>query len=294
MKRNIEDNCGYVYIMTNHCYPNLIKIGQTIKKPDVRANELSKSTGVIGEFVVEWFAEVPNRKFGEILGHNLFKKKQFQKEFFNLEVDVAITGLKEVIEKNFLKEEIVFHIPPKPISKFLRKKPSELEMNLFDNELPISINEFSYIDKKEEIRNLRWKLLYCPEKYFEEIFEELQCTCGDGISLEDIEYFEKRGIKSYGYIYIPISNSFSKWLFNNDNVYSNKRPIYTENLDEENYLYKDEQEAIAFILPIPYSSYELKSKYADLFISVLRKYGITCHYKIEETLQHKLFDLFDY
>ena len=86
MKRNIEDICGYVYIMTNHCYPNLIKIGQTIKKPDVRANELSKSTGVIGEFVVEWFAEVPNRKFGEILGHNLFKKKQFQKEFFNLEV----------------------------------------------------------------------------------------------------------------------------------------------------------------------------------------------------------------
>ena len=47
----------YIYIFTNPEKPELVKVGRTNKHPEIRANELSRQTGTIGKFVVEWHLE---------------------------------------------------------------------------------------------------------------------------------------------------------------------------------------------------------------------------------------------
>ena len=165
-----------------------------------------------------------------------------------------------------------------------------MEITLFDDDLFTPVSKFDNKKKSEEIKSLRWKLLYCPEKYFEDIFEELEYTCTQGITIEDIEKYANKGLTSWGYIYIPLNNSFNKWFFNHNDSFI-KRPIYEEGYEEKALFdEEDEKNIIAFTIGIPYTNYELKSKYADLFIKILRQYGIACTYKIEETKQQKLFD----
>ena len=47
-------NIGYIYIMINPSYPNLVKIGKTSRSPEERAAELSQTSGVPTPFYVAY------------------------------------------------------------------------------------------------------------------------------------------------------------------------------------------------------------------------------------------------
>ena len=102
-KENIYENRGgdgdsWVYVLSNPTMPGLLKIGYTAKKPDERAKQLSRGTGVALPFKVEYAYRCFNaeRLEGEL--HKYFKpyRTNNQKEFFQIgleEVEISIKKL---------------------------------------------------------------------------------------------------------------------------------------------------------------------------------------------------------
>lgn len=91
----MADPKQYLYILSNTERPELIKIGRTDRHPVLRAEQLSKQTGVLGTFIAEWFLEVPDSIMAEKLVHYKMKEYHYDKEFFKTSVAIAV----EVIEQ---------------------------------------------------------------------------------------------------------------------------------------------------------------------------------------------------
>jgi len=87
---NMQKDIGYVYIFSNSEMPDKIKIGKTNRSPEERAEELSRQTSNIGKFKVEWSKKVFNVDFFEKYLQFVFKEFHYEKEFFYIEVDLAI------------------------------------------------------------------------------------------------------------------------------------------------------------------------------------------------------------
>jgi hypothetical protein len=88
---------GYVYILVNSSFPNLIKIGRTTKEPNIRAAELS-STGTPGRFIVAYSVLVDNCVEVETQMHSIYSKQRHtnDREFFELDSPTAINKLNEI------------------------------------------------------------------------------------------------------------------------------------------------------------------------------------------------------
>ena len=87
---------GYVYIFSNTELSDVIKIGKTVKHPEVRAEQLNKQTGTIGKFKVEWFVEVRDESILEFILHTYLKDYHKTKEYFNIELMRAIEFSKKI------------------------------------------------------------------------------------------------------------------------------------------------------------------------------------------------------
>jgi hypothetical protein len=96
----------YIYIFTNNEMPELIKIGRTDRHPVLRAEQLSKQTGVLGTFVAEWFLEVPDSEMAEKLVHYKMKEHRYKKEFFKISVSKAVEIIEQILFPFFQIQEI--------------------------------------------------------------------------------------------------------------------------------------------------------------------------------------------
>ena len=83
------DKSGYVYIFSNSEYSGLLKIGKRKKNPVIRADQLTRKTGAIGSFKLEWYQEVPEMDIAETLLHFTFRQFHDQKEFFKIDSNKA-------------------------------------------------------------------------------------------------------------------------------------------------------------------------------------------------------------
>ena len=85
---------GYVYVLINASFPDLVKIGRTIKDPKIRAAELS-ATGTPDKFVVAHQVFVKNCVQLEQELHDLFSEKRHSnnREFFRITVHEVILAL---------------------------------------------------------------------------------------------------------------------------------------------------------------------------------------------------------
>ena len=107
----MTDNKQYLYILRNSERPELIKIGRTDKHPVLRAEQLSRQTGVLGQYVAEWYIEVPDSVIAEKLAHYQMKEYHYQKEFFKTNISTAIEKIEATllpffkIEKNEINDE---------------------------------------------------------------------------------------------------------------------------------------------------------------------------------------------
>jgi len=90
---------GYVYILVNSSFPNLVKVGYTTKSPTERASELS-STGVPNKFIVAYSVFVSDCVEVERLIHDLLKECRHNqdREFFEIDSTTAIDKLMLVSE----------------------------------------------------------------------------------------------------------------------------------------------------------------------------------------------------
>lgn len=90
---------GSVYILTNPEYPNLVKIGQTGRTAQERADELSSHTGVPTPFSVEYEFKVPNPEEVEQTVHEALSEHSVNpaREFFKVRVETARHTIEQVV-----------------------------------------------------------------------------------------------------------------------------------------------------------------------------------------------------
>ncbi|MDI5885635.1 GIY-YIG nuclease family protein [Cobetia amphilecti] len=98
---------GYVYVLTNECMPNLIKIGYTCITAFDRAKQLS-TTSVAYSFKVDYLARVRKPVEVEKLVHHQLQafRVNSDREFFETSVENAI----------FVIESIAMYIPKQNLS----------------------------------------------------------------------------------------------------------------------------------------------------------------------------------
>jgi len=87
---------GWVYVITNKAMPGLVKVGYTLKDPNLRAKELD-STGMPHPYVVEYEALVEDPYETEQLVHSRLSHALEAKEWFRCAVSVAVAELQAVV-----------------------------------------------------------------------------------------------------------------------------------------------------------------------------------------------------
>jgi hypothetical protein len=117
---------GFIYIMSNPAYPGSLKIGQTSKDPEERRKDLG-STGVLEDFVLEYYAFVEDYELLEIKVHKELNDVRYKenKEFFKISVPEAIKTIRRVaedrieFEKDFSKQGSVSNSNRNKVIEFL-------------------------------------------------------------------------------------------------------------------------------------------------------------------------------
>src|SRR6266403_1447551 len=96
---------GYVYILVNSAFRDLVKIGKTTKDPSERARELSQ-TGTPFPFLVAYSVYVSDCDALERALHELFSEQRANndREFFRMPVNAAVDALREHAESLLLEE----------------------------------------------------------------------------------------------------------------------------------------------------------------------------------------------
>tara|TARA_R110001592_G_scaffold362208_1_gene675351 strand:+ start:1207 stop:1668 length:462 start_codon:yes stop_codon:yes gene_type:complete len=100
--QNRGDGDQWVYILSNPSHKNMLKIGYSKNDPELRAKQLSSSTGVPLPFKVEWAFQCFN---GEQLEHEVHRELETyrvndRREYFDIPLTEAIEAVKE-IGKNY-------------------------------------------------------------------------------------------------------------------------------------------------------------------------------------------------
>lgn len=97
-----EASNGYVYILINaSLQKNFLKIGQTTKYSEERANELSRGSGVVAPFMVAYDWEVSNCLQVEKIVHGQLAEFRVNgsREFFSIPLKEAIKKVGEIIDQ---------------------------------------------------------------------------------------------------------------------------------------------------------------------------------------------------
>lgn len=102
---------GYIYIIENQSFiPGLLKIGMTEREPQKRIKELSSSSGVPTEFNILYTKKIKTPRIIEQLVHDKFKKYRYEKEFFQVELDMIVKFIESLDPDNLpkVKEDFVY------------------------------------------------------------------------------------------------------------------------------------------------------------------------------------------
>jgi hypothetical protein len=81
----------WIYILSNPSIPEALKIGYTNLSPELRAKQISSSTGVVVPFKVEWAFRCFDGNLMELEVHKALKEYRIsnQREFFQVDLEEA-------------------------------------------------------------------------------------------------------------------------------------------------------------------------------------------------------------
>ncbi len=134
LKQNImEDKKGFVYILSNEEYEERIKIGKSKKNPIIRADQLTRNTGAIGTFKLEWAKEVPSMDIAETFLHFTFRKFHNQKEFFIIDIEKA-KAIAETALNTFFETDNKIQTEMNLTEQPANKEPNKAEMEEMERE----------------------------------------------------------------------------------------------------------------------------------------------------------------
>lgn len=85
---------GWVYVISNKAMPGILKVGYTMKDPQLRANELYH-TGAPHQYEVDYEALVDNPYNVEQSAHLTLIKSQEGKEWFRCSLEEAISAIRK-------------------------------------------------------------------------------------------------------------------------------------------------------------------------------------------------------
>ena len=94
---------GWVYVIVNRSMPGLVKVGFTLKDPELRAQELSHS-GAPHPYLVEYEALVDEPRGVEQAAHSQLRSVREGKEWFRCSPEEAVATIKEVADDRILVE----------------------------------------------------------------------------------------------------------------------------------------------------------------------------------------------
>lgn len=96
---------GWVYVLSNRAMPGLLKIGYSLKDPDLRARELEQ-TGVPHPFTVEYeLLTIEPREIEQGVHHILHEKRE-RKEWFRCDLQQAMLAIRHVANGREIIENI--------------------------------------------------------------------------------------------------------------------------------------------------------------------------------------------
>ncbi len=96
---------GWVYVLTNKAMPGIVKVGFSLKDPELRAAELG-NTSVPHPFVVEYEMLVHGPENVERLVHSKLRGKHDGKEFFRCALSETIAMIRLVAGDAMIQENV--------------------------------------------------------------------------------------------------------------------------------------------------------------------------------------------
>lgn len=102
---------GWVYIITTKAMPELLKVGFTLKDPELRARELGR-TGLPHPYIVEYEVLVIHPKVIEKRVHASLSSKREAKEWFRCSVSHAVSVIREAVGSDVIFEKIRGSVEP--------------------------------------------------------------------------------------------------------------------------------------------------------------------------------------
>lgn len=87
---------GWVYVITNKAMPGLVKVGFSMKDPEIRANELNH-TGTPHPYVVEYEVLIDSPRDIEQSIHKLLQANREGKEWFRCSPEDAVAAIQTVV-----------------------------------------------------------------------------------------------------------------------------------------------------------------------------------------------------
>lgn len=94
---------GWVYVISNRAMPNLVKVGYSLKDPELRAGELNH-TGSPHPYIVDYELLTDEPREVEKQVHHALRGEREGKEWFRCSPEKAISEIKLIVGKNYYAE----------------------------------------------------------------------------------------------------------------------------------------------------------------------------------------------
>lgn len=139
---------GWVYIITNKALPNLIKVGYTMKDPELRAAELNH-TGSPHPYVVDYEVLVEEPRDIEQTVHSRLRDKREGKEWFRCSSEEAIVAIKSVVGEKVHIES--FKRADRAKAEYIRQREEAVERAKRAADEEYQKQEAALVAKRQEI-----------------------------------------------------------------------------------------------------------------------------------------------
>ena len=174
---------GFIYMMSNPAFPNLLKIGKSKKDPTTdRVNELNQ-TGVPEPFKVEYYAFVEDEDYLERVVHQKFTSQRPNKnrEFFSVDCVEAIDAIRQLSEvKAKIKYEEVLHVSADELEKFRKQQVIFERERLKEDEKSARLRNKRYRtdQRKRKLETIKYNVTSTINKWLRfSIFSLLAFVC---------------------------------------------------------------------------------------------------------------------
>lgn len=186
---------GFIYVMSNASFnDNLVKIGKSTRDPSRHRVIELRTTGVPGEFSVEYYALVENEDWLEIAVHKFLSKYRYKpdREFFEISIPKAIDAIKSVAGSSIEHEKLYYKDPEEVQKERERREEEEKQKEQKESEEKEPADARSLIKSIEKLDISEDTLLELAEFKM-----ELQYGSLEPMDLDYLRFLYRRLMRQY-------------------------------------------------------------------------------------------------